>query len=189
MDRNGDGQIADGTELFGSGTRLESGVRAGNGYAALAEQDSNGDGRITSGDASFDQLQVWVDANQNAIADAGELRGLADMGISELSLNATVGTEVDNGNRIGLVSTYRTQDGAEHEMADVWVARTQAPEASAQEMPELSDLAVAPPSDVLGAGESAAGTQAAQQSSATSSEPVSVERISTDDELQHSPLI
>ena len=36
-DKNGNGLIDNGSELFGSGTRLASGERAGNGYLALAD--------------------------------------------------------------------------------------------------------------------------------------------------------
>jgi hypothetical protein len=48
LDRNGDGVINDGGELFGSATTLADGGKAANGYAALQSLDSNGDGQITS---------------------------------------------------------------------------------------------------------------------------------------------
>ena len=46
MDRNGDGMINDSGELFGDQTILETGVLASNGFEALAELDTNGDGKI-----------------------------------------------------------------------------------------------------------------------------------------------
>ena len=123
MDRNGDGQINDGRELFGGATETADGRRAGNGYAALAQLDSNGDGVISAGDAAFQQLQVWVDADQDAFTDAGELQSLADLGILSLDLQAQTGTEVDNGNLLGLVSSYTTTGGETRDLADVWFAR------------------------------------------------------------------
>ena len=47
LDRDGNGAIEDGSELFGSGTRLASGARARNGFEALRELDSNGDGVVS----------------------------------------------------------------------------------------------------------------------------------------------
>lgn len=54
FDRNGDGQVNDGSELFGPAT--------GNGFAELAALDSDGSGWIDEGDADFDRLAVWTQA-------------------------------------------------------------------------------------------------------------------------------
>jgi hypothetical protein len=123
MDRNHDGIINNGTELFGTATQTASGGRAGNGYLALAQEDSNHDGKITALDTHFKDMKVWVDANGDGKTDAGELHALKDLGIVELDLNATSGTTVDNGNLLGLVSSYKTADGSSHEMADVWFSK------------------------------------------------------------------
>jgi hypothetical protein len=53
MDRNNDGIINDGRELFGSETILSNGQRASNGFEALAELDDNHDGKIDASDAAF----------------------------------------------------------------------------------------------------------------------------------------
>ena len=58
LDRNGNGLIDDGRELFGSMTELPDGRRAPNGFAALAALDDDGDGRITARDAAFARLLV-----------------------------------------------------------------------------------------------------------------------------------
>jgi ALTTAQ repeat-containing protein len=123
MDRNHDGTINNGTELFGTGTVLANGQRAGDGYSALRELDSDHDGKITAADANFKELQVWVDGNGDGITDGGELKTLASLGIIELDLGAKTGTEIDNGNLLGLVSGYKTSDGATHDMADVWFSK------------------------------------------------------------------
>jgi hypothetical protein len=120
MDRNADGHINDGRELFGVATLKADGQRAGNGFAALAQEDTNQDGKVSAADAHFDQIKVWVDANHNAVADAGELKALKDLGIVSMDVHATKGSAVDNGNLLGLVSSYETNDGKSHDMADVW---------------------------------------------------------------------
>ncbi|MBU3059825.1 LysM peptidoglycan-binding domain-containing protein, partial [Pseudomonas indica] len=62
-DRNGDGRITDGAELFGNNSILRNGERAENGFQALAEYDDNGDGVVDAQDASYASLQVWRDLN------------------------------------------------------------------------------------------------------------------------------
>ena len=130
-DINQDGQINDGRELFGTATQLASGQRAGDGYNALRDLDSDHDGRLTAADAHFAELKVWVDGNSDGVAQAGELLGLADLGIVSMDLGAQRGTEVDNGNLVALTSTYETADGSVHEMADVWFRKGGAAEGDA----------------------------------------------------------
>jgi hypothetical protein len=127
MDRNHDGTVNGGTELFGEGTTLADGKKAANGYAALAELDSSGDGKISSADASFSDLMVWVDGNSDGVSEASELHTLASLGITQLDLKAQASTEVNNGNLVGLTSSYSTADGATHGMADVWFATSNSP--------------------------------------------------------------
>jgi hypothetical protein len=119
LDRNRDGSINGGTELFGEGTDLASGQKATNGYEALSEMDTDGDGVISADDAGFADLMVWID-DGDGISHESELRSLSSLGITELGLNAQTSTETDNGNLIGLVSNYTTADGGVHGMADVW---------------------------------------------------------------------
>ncbi|HET6789494.1 MAG TPA: hypothetical protein VFH49_16130, partial [Aquabacterium sp.] len=123
MDRNHDGRINDGRELFGSGTLTADGQRAGHGYAALALEDSNHDGKISEADARFADLRLWVDSNQDGVTDVGELRTLSEAGVVELNLQAHVGSHVDHGNLLGLVSSYTRTDGSTRDMADVWFRR------------------------------------------------------------------
>jgi hypothetical protein len=125
LDRNGDGVINDGRELFGSGTRLADGSRAMDGYAALGEQDTDKDGDVDANDAGFGQLKVWVDADKDGITDTGELKTLAELGITKLDVTAEKGTEINNGNLIGLTSGYTKSDGSTAAMADVWFAKDQ----------------------------------------------------------------
>jgi Ca2+-binding RTX toxin-like protein len=84
IDRNGDGQITDGSELlFGA-----EDADARNALEALGALDNNNDNVIDSKDARFGELKVWVDANANGVTDEGELKSLADLGIKSIGLSA-----------------------------------------------------------------------------------------------------
>ena len=122
MDRNGDGSINDGTELFGSAVRLADGTAAKDGFEALRLLDTNGDDVIDANDARFDQLAVWRDANSDGVTQAGELTSLSELAITSLGLTPVVHAGIDNGNLIGLVSSYTSRDGQTHEFSDVWLA-------------------------------------------------------------------
>lgn len=74
LDKNGDGVINDGTELFGTAS--------GNGFADLAEYDSDGNGFIDEGDEIWDKLKIWtMDENGNE-----ELVSLSEKGIGAICL-------------------------------------------------------------------------------------------------------
>ena len=146
LDRNHDGVINDGSELFGTATNLANGQKASDGYAALREFDSNSDGAITSADAAFKDLQVWVDSNSDGVTETGELKSLASLGITSISAEAKVDLSKDSGNLVGLTSSYQTDDGQTHAAADVWfVADKQAAYAPAAQVTEPTTAAVAPP--------------------------------------------
>jgi len=119
-DVNKDGIINDGSELFGSATKLVDGTRAADGYKAMRAMDSNKDGLLTSMDAQFGELMVWVDKNGDGVSNAGEMFSLNDMGISSLSLESTKSTQMNNGNLLGLMGSFTTADGKTHTMGDVW---------------------------------------------------------------------
>lgn len=122
LDRNADGVISDGSELFGEATRLQSGERALDGYHALRELDSNQDGVISSLDDQYADLQVWVDSNSDGLSQRNELWSLEALQIEKVSLTTSIGTTVDNGNLLGLTSTYQTTGGEVRAAADVWFA-------------------------------------------------------------------
>jgi hypothetical protein len=85
LDRNDNGKIDDGTELFGSYTPQPP-TEAPNGFLALAVFDGNGDGWITAADQVFDALLTWKDANQDGLSQPAELGSLSAAGISGLEL-------------------------------------------------------------------------------------------------------
>jgi hypothetical protein len=122
LDRNQDGSINDGSELFGTSTNMADGSKAVDGYQALAQLDTNQDGVISSADAQFAKLGVWVDGNADGQTGGGEVKSLAELNIAQLSLSAQVTTDTNNGNLVGLTSSYQTTDGVVHTAADVWFA-------------------------------------------------------------------
>jgi hypothetical protein len=86
LDRDRSGAIDGGHELFGSATRLRTGARADNGFAALAELDADGDGRISAADPGFADLVVWSDADGDRRSGGLELQPLAAFGLVAIDL-------------------------------------------------------------------------------------------------------
>ncbi len=73
LDRNSNGVIDDGSELFGNSTRKSDGSLAANGFDALQDLDRNGDQKIDSDDAVYSRLRMWVDSNHNGYSEVQEL--------------------------------------------------------------------------------------------------------------------
>ncbi len=71
-DINDNGKIDNGTELFGNNSVLSNGQKANNGFEALKDLDSNGDGVFNSSDTAWNEVKVWKDSNQNGKVDDGE---------------------------------------------------------------------------------------------------------------------
>ncbi|MEY3902012.1 MAG: hypothetical protein RL189_1318, partial [Pseudomonadota bacterium] len=86
LDLNNNGEIDNGRELFGDFTKLKSGSLAANGYEALADHDSNKDGVIDSKDRVFKKLVLWMDDNGDGVTQKGELKKLAQVGITGISV-------------------------------------------------------------------------------------------------------
>ncbi len=86
LDRNGNGRVDDGGELFGSGTTLLDGTRADNGFFALRELDANRDGAITADDPAYASLVLWADSNRDRESQPTELASLASRGVHRIEL-------------------------------------------------------------------------------------------------------
>jgi len=86
IDRNHNGQVDDGTELFGNASLLSNGEHARNGYQLLAELDENHDGVVNQLDPGFGQILLWRDKIRNGHVDPGELIRAVDAGITGFAI-------------------------------------------------------------------------------------------------------
>lgn len=92
LDRDGDGRITSGRELFGTLSAPE--LAESPGFAALAALDANRDGEVDARDPAFARLLVWAD-DGDRVSQPGELRRLSELGVRSLSLDWARGLRCD----------------------------------------------------------------------------------------------
>jgi len=111
IDKNNNGTIDNGSELFGDSYVKSDGTIATSGFDALSDLDSNGDGQINSSDTSFDAIKI--------LKGDGTLLSLSDAGISSISLTSKKSVITDsNGNRQLTTGTYTKTDGSTGKISD-----------------------------------------------------------------------
>jgi hypothetical protein len=108
LDRNGNGRIENGAELFGNFTPLRSGQLAGHGFEALREMDGNGDGILNATDGAWSALLLWVDRNHDGVSTPGELQPISSSAVTELELDPrVVGRKDQWGNQFRYMAHFR----------------------------------------------------------------------------------
>jgi hypothetical protein len=106
LDKNGDGRINDGRELFGA--------LSGDGFADLAQYDQDGNGFIDQADSVFEQLKVWIKDDQGN----DQLLGLTELGVGALYLGSTdtpfdlKGTDNELQGKIRATGVFLTESGS-----------------------------------------------------------------------------
>ncbi|MCW5607441.1 MAG: hypothetical protein KIT26_05180, partial [Nitrosomonas sp.] len=112
LDRNDNGTIDTGAELFGVDTVKANGTLATDGFDALSDLDLNTDGIFDANDEAFALVQVWRDFNQNGTSTADELFSLSELGVISINLNASSqNVNLGNGNVQTAKAAHLTVDG------------------------------------------------------------------------------
>ncbi|MNH50190.1 Bifunctional hemolysin/adenylate cyclase precursor [compost metagenome] len=120
LDRNSDGVINNGGELFGDRTLLDDGVTyASSGFDALAEFDDNLDNVIDSNDSIYNLLRIWQDVNNDGVSTASELKNLIDLGIVSIALSYLNTGITDSADNIQVrVGEFLRDDGSTGAMGE-----------------------------------------------------------------------
>ncbi|MFC3153443.1 hypothetical protein ACFOEK_20550 [Litoribrevibacter euphylliae] len=134
FDRNQNGKVDDGTELFGP--------QSGSGFGELAQYDSDGNLWIDEGDPIFQELQVWV------TSETGEesLKSLSEVGVGAIylgSADADFDLVSPDGVALGRVKAnglYLTESGEVRSVQEIDLANQAANESAAPEVMTSSEM-------------------------------------------------
>ncbi len=121
LDRNSNGLIDNGRELFGNYTEQPTPPpgEEPNGFLALAVYDKtgkggNGDNKITVQDSIFGSLRLWQDVNHNGISALSELKSLGELGVAQIELRYKESKRTDEfGNKFKYRAKVKDVHGAQ----------------------------------------------------------------------------
>ncbi|MBQ3512401.1 MAG: calcium-binding protein [Lachnospiraceae bacterium] len=122
LDRNANGCIDNGGELFGDQVDIGEGRLSSSGFEALSILDDNGDKVIDEKDECYSKLLIWVDVNHNGYSEANELNSLTYYEIKEIQLNHTEGSMVDESTGTMLSESAKVvyQNASETTISEFW---------------------------------------------------------------------
>ena len=93
---------------------------ATDGFAALAQEDSNHDGLVNAADTNWSSLRLWRDLNQDGVSQSNELFTLQSQNIVALKVAKTANSQtLANGNQIADLGGYIRSDGSEGALGEV----------------------------------------------------------------------
>jgi hypothetical protein len=124
-DRNGNGVIDDGTELFGTATPVFDGGTAANGFEALSYYhvggEFDGDATVSVADPIYARLLLWTDRNHNGASEPDELQTLASASVGAISLTyKSIGRRDRHGNTFRQAARLTWVDGRQSNIYDIW---------------------------------------------------------------------
>jgi hypothetical protein len=119
LDRNHNGTIDDGTEMFGDVTPQPDPLigEKKNGFRALAEFDrisngGNANDQIESGDSVFSSLRLWRDTNHDGLTQPSELHRLLSQNVAAIELEYKSSKKTDNhGNQFSFRAKVKSSNG------------------------------------------------------------------------------
>ncbi|MCK8485485.1 hypothetical protein MUY21_15695 [Aliiroseovarius sp. S2029] len=104
---DGDGKIDQTKELILSEWSTDPSVTDLQALAIFDKYEhrgGNNDGVLDAQDSIWDELRVWQDINQNGVTDTGELKSLAELGITQINLTYDDGSHyLDNNNDVTIL--------------------------------------------------------------------------------------
>jgi hypothetical protein len=119
LDRNGNGTIDNGAELFGNVDGIHE-----HGFDHLAALDTDGDRVLTAADKAFAALKVWQDRNSDGVCDKGELLDLSSFGVNRIPVDADRTGKVVAGNHV-VYEVTATSDTGEIILGDAFLRTAQ----------------------------------------------------------------
>jgi hypothetical protein len=131
MDRNGNGVVDDGAELFGNNTPVypdadQSDVTTDNGFEVLRFLQGSGygvsvpDAILDRRDAAFHRLLLWRDVNHDGLSTPDELSP-ASSALRSIAIDYRTINKIRKGNAIRQVSSVTHLDGRERAIIDIWL--------------------------------------------------------------------